>query len=352
MRSSARTLLTVLNDILDYSKIEADRLNLDCIPLDAVILTAETVRLFWPKAEENASSISLDTAGLATLPVKGDPTRIKQVLGNLVSNAVKFTTNGKIIIRLPHTDMGERIRLVFEVEDTGIGIFEADMGRLFQPFHQTDAGSARKFGGTGLGLAISKRLVDLMDGEIGATSQPGRGSSFRFTCLVDRGRPEDLTVGLHETVAVRPMSILLAEDNPINRMIVKVGLENRKHAVTMVENGAQAWEAAASRRFDVILMDMQMPVMDGTEATKRIRALPLPFSEVPIVALTADALTEHRAAYMEAGLTDFLTKPVEWTEVDIILARLHPRPQKRTAIAPDIGHILPDDERNDPFHQK
>ena len=352
MRSSARTLLTVLNDILDYSKIEADRLNLDCIPLDAVILTAETVRLFWPKAEENASSISLDTAGLATLPVKGDPTRIKQVLGNLVSNAVKFTTNGKIIIRLRHTDMGERIRLVFEVEDTGIGIFEADMGRLFQPFHQTDAGSARKFGGTGLGLAISKRLVDLMDGEIGATSQPGRGSSFRFTCLVDRGRPEDLTVGLHETVAVRPMSILLAEDNPINRMIVKVGLENRKHAVTMVENGAQAWEAAASRRFDVILMDMQMPVMDGTEATKRIRALPLPFSEVPIVALTADALTEHRAAYMEAGLTDFLTKPVEWTEVDIILARLHPRPQKRPAIAPDIGHILPDDERNDPFHQK
>ena len=346
MRSSAQTLLAVLNDILDYSKIEADRLDLDHIPLDAVTLTAETIRLFWPKAEKNGNSISLDTDGLTTLPVKGDPTRIKQVLGNLVSNAAKFTTNGKITVRLCHKGIGENIRLEFEVEDTGIGISETDMDRLFLPFSQTDAGSARKFGGTGLGLAISKRLVELMGGEISATSQLGRGSSFRFTCLADRCKQEDLAVELHETVAVRAMSILLAEDNAINRMIVKVGLENRNHAVTMVENGAQALEAAAARQFDVILMDMQMPVMDGTEATKRIRALPPPFSEVPIVALTADALTEHRAAYMEAGLTDFLTKPVEWSEVDIILARLYQRQPRRSAIGPDIGHVLSDDEKN------
>ena len=346
MRSSAQTLLAVLNDILDYSKIEADRLDLDCVPLDAVTLTAETIRLFWPKAEENANSINLDTNSITSLPVKGDPTRIKQVLGNLVSNAVRFTTNGKITIRLHYVDIGERIQLEFEIEDTGIGISETDIGRLFLPFSQTDAGAARKFGGTGLGLAISKRLVELMGGEISVTSKPNHGSTFRFTCLVDRGKQEDLAVGHHETVYVRPMSILLAEDNSINRMIVKVGLENRNHAVTMVENGAQACDVAAARQFVVILMDMQMPVMDGTEATKRIRALPPPFSEVPIVALTADALPEHRAAYMEAGLTDFLTKPVEWSEVDIVLARLRPRQRKRSTLTRDIGHIFSDVDRS------
>ena len=346
MRSSARTLLSVLNDILDYSKIEADHLDLDSIPLDAVTLSAETIRLFWPKAEENANFLSLDTNSLTILPVKGDPTRIKQVLGNLVSNAVKFTTNGRITIRLRHQDVGARVRLEFEIEDTGIGISEADRGRLFLPFSQTDAGSARKFGGTGLGLAISKRLVELMGGEISITSKPCCGSTFRFTCLVDRCKQEDLAVEPQETVAVRPMSILLAEDNAINRMIVKVGLENRNHAVTMVENGAEALETATARQFDVILMDMQMPVMDGMEATKRIRALPPPFSEVPIVALTADALPEHRAAYMKAGLTDFLTKPVEWNEVDIILAHLHPRQRKRSAMVRDIGHVITEDDRS------
>ena len=345
MRSSAKTLLTILNDILDFSKIDADRLTLHSMAFDAISMAAETVRLFWPKAEENANTIELDAGGITTLPVKGDPTRIKQVLGNLISNAVKFTKAGKVVIFLRQRDLDGRVFLEFAVEDTGIGIADADMKRLFVPFSQADVGGARKFGGTGLGLAISKRLVELMGGEISVTSKPNCGSTFRFTCLVDRGRQEDLAVGHHETVYVRPMNILLAEDNAINRMIVKVGLENRNHAVTMVVNGAQACEAAAARQFDVILMDMQMPVMDGTEATKRIRALPPPYSEVPIVALTADALPEHRAAYMDAGLTDFLTKPVEWNEVDIVLARLHSRLRKRSAMPRDIGHVFSEDDR-------
>ncbi|MBF0562522.1 MAG: PAS domain S-box protein [Alphaproteobacteria bacterium] len=322
MRSSAQTLLTVLNDILDYSKIDANRLRLDCISFDVLTLVAEAARLFCPKAEENTSSIRLDTGGLVTLVVRGDPTRIKQVLGNLLGNAVKFTKNGTITVRLRSRDEGGLLRLMFEVEDTGIGISEVDMGRLFVPFSQADAGTTRKFGGTGLGLVICKRLVELMGGEIGVTSHLGRGSLFRFTCLVEYGRLEDLVVGPQPAIAVHPMTILLAEDNPINRMIVKLGLEQRHHRVTMVENGVQAYEAAAGQHFDVILMDMQMPVMDGTEATRRIRTLPPPFSEVPIVALTADALAEHRLAYMAAGLTDFLTKPVEWGEVDTVLARL------------------------------
>ena len=321
MRASAKTLLTILNDILDYSKIDADRLTLHSVAFDAVALTAETVRLFWPKAEENANSIELDAGGLGTLPVKGDPTRIKQVLGNLISNAVKFTKAGRIVIRLKQHDHDNRVCLEFEVEDTGIGIAEADMQRLFLPFSQTDVGATRKFGGTGLGLAISKRLVEMMGGVIGASSRLGRSSHFRFTCLVDRASPAELVSEPHKAMSVRPMSILLAEDNPINRMIVKIGFEQRHHRVTVAENGVLACEAAAAQQFDLILMDMQMPEMDGAEATRRIRNLPAPFSKVPIVALTADVLLEHRAAYMEAGLNDFLVKPIEWSEVDKVLAR-------------------------------
>ncbi|CAK0765305.1 two-component system, sensor histidine kinase [Gammaproteobacteria bacterium] len=310
MRSSARTLLTVLNDILDYSKIDAGRLLIDHVAFDAVTLAAEAVRLFWPKAEENADSLGLDTDGLTTLFVKGDPIRIKQVLGNLISNAIKFTKNGKVMVRLRYREADNYLHLLFEVEDTGIGISPSDLGCLFLPFSQANVGATRKFGGTGLGLAISKHLVELMGGEISVTSQPGWGSLFRFSCLVEHAGPEDFATDPQQVLDVRPMTILLAEDNPINRMIVKIGLEQRHHRVTMVENGAQAYEAAAKQQFDLILMDMQMPVMDGAEATRLIRTLPLPFSKVPIVALTADTLTEHRVAYMEAGLTDFVAKPI------------------------------------------
>ena len=337
MRSSARTLLAVLNDLLDYSKIDAERLTLERRPFDAIVLAADAVRLFWPKAEENGSSIALETGDLAggaanpgVLAVRGDATRVKQVLGNLIGNAVKFTANGRITVRLRCRDAGvgpdgqDRLQLEFEVEDTGIGIAESDIGRLFQPFSQAEAGATRTFGGTGLGLAISKSLVELMGGEIGVSSRLGRGSRFHFTCLVERARPEELAIAPSLSPAVRPMSILLAEDNPINRMIVKVGLEQRHHRVTVVENGVQAYEAVAGQRFDLLLMDMQMPVMDGAEATRRIRTLPPPSSEVPIIALTADALSEHRTVYMEAGLTAFLTKPVEWSAVEAVLAGLYP----------------------------
>ena len=349
MRSSARTLLAVLNDILDYSKIDAERLTLERRPFDAVALAADAARLFWPKAEENGSSITLETGDLETgvpntgaLMVRGDAIRVKQVLANLIGNAVKFTANGRITVRLHCRDAGagpdgeSRVRLEFEVEDTGIGIADGDIGRLFQPFAQAETGSARPFGGTGLGLAISKRLVELMGGEIGVSSRLGLGSRFHFSCLVERARPEELTTAPSRSPAVRPMNILLAEDNAINRMIVKVGLERRHHRVTVVENGADACEIAAGRRFDLILMDMQMPTMDGAEATRRIRALPPPFSEVPIVALTADALSEHRAAYMEAGLTAFLTKPIEWSAVEAVLAGLYPAEP-----APDTGPERP-----------
>nr|WP_294511408.1 ATP-binding protein [uncultured Rhodopila sp.] len=335
MQASAKTLLTVLNDILDYSKIEADRLTLDRVCFDVVAVAAETARLFGPPAEQNDCALTLDTGGAERMLVIGDPTRIRQVLGNLVSNAVKFTRNGKIAIRLRQEQAGNDLRLRFEVEDTGIGLCAAEIGRLFKPFAQADAGTTRKFGGTGLGLAISKRLVELMDGDIGATGRPGEGAMFWFTCLVQPGNEADLPAAAPPLPVARPLQVLVAEDNAINGMIVKVGLEQRGHHVTLVRNGQQAVYAAAAERYDIILMDMQMPVMDGIEATLRIRALPVPLSDVPIVALTADAVREHREAYMQAGLSDFLTKPIEWHEVEAVLARRDPARTRRSGA--DLG---------------
>ncbi|CAK0766202.1 two-component system, sensor histidine kinase [Azospirillaceae bacterium] len=329
MRSSARTLLAVLNDLLDYSKVEANRLTIEAVAFDAVLLLLETSRLFWSKAQENACTISVDLGGYSVLAVKGDPIRTKQVLGNLIDNAVKFSKNGRIMIKLRQDMMENNFRLRFEIKDTGIGISESNLSKLFLPFSQAAKGTTRKYGGTGLGLAISKRLAELMGGDLTVSSTLGRGSIFCFTCLVERACLEDIVIERQQMVTVRPMTILLAEDNPTNRMIVKLGLEQRLHRVMMVENGVQAYNAAAGQRFDLILMDMQMPEMDGVEATRRIRTLPLPFSDVPIVALTADAITEHRAAYIESGLDDFLTKPVEWNKLDAVLARFDSKTSTR-----------------------
>ncbi|MEI8395612.1 MAG: ATP-binding protein [Rhodospirillaceae bacterium] len=337
VRASARSLLTVLNDILDYAKIEANHLSLEIATCEVVQLLTETVRLYRPRAEENGCAILIDSGACERLTVKGDPVRIRQVLGNLISNAIKYTKQGRILIRLRQEEAGARTRLIFEVEDSGTGVSEQDAANLFLPFSRAGEGTVRKYGGTGLGLAISKKLVELMAGEICVSSRLGRGSVFRFTCLVEAAElPESASAPVTEPDAITPLTILLAEDNSVNRLIVKTGLEQRHHRVTVVENGLQALEACSSRRFDVILMDMQMPVMDGDEATRRIRALPMPHCAVPIVALTADAIAERQVAYMRAGLTDFLTKPVEWAEVDAVLARLRVDPGGRIATVADV----------------
>nr|WP_294503135.1 ATP-binding protein [uncultured Rhodopila sp.] len=337
MQGSAKTLLTVLNDILDYSKIDADRLVLDSVCFDVVEVATEAVSLFRPKAAENGCTLDFDSGETGRLLVRGDPVRIGQVLTNLVSNAVKFTKDGRIAVRLRQEPADSKLRLLFEVEDNGIGVSAEDMTHLFKPFTQADTGTTRKFGGTGLGLAICKRLVGLMGGEIEAASQPGKGSVFRFTCLV---APGDETEAVAAAAAPAPsMAILLADDNPINSMIVRLGLERRHHHVTLVENGAQAVAAAALERYDAILMDMQMPVMDGVEATRLIRALPAPHSCMPIIALTADAAGGNRAAYMRSGLTGFLVKPINWEELDRMLARHGPGARRLAAADEGAGEV-------------
>jgi len=321
--SSAKTMMAVLNDILDYSKIEANAITIESIDFDVIVIINDVIRLFSYISENSSCKVVTVLGGVDSFIVKGDPTRVKQVLANLVGNAIKFSQNRSVVVRFGYKDDGDCRRLTFEVEDTGIGILEADMGRLFLPFSQADTGTTRKFGGTGLGLSICKRLVELMDGEISATSQFGKGSLFRFTCLVKHGSQERIPTKTLKAKSVSPMNILVAEDNPINRAIVRIGLEKRHHRVTLVENGLKACEAAAVQCFDVILMDMQMPVMDGDKAAKHIRSLPAPFCNVPIVALTADAILEHRGFHMNAGLNGYLTKPIVWNELDVVLSRLN-----------------------------
>ncbi|MBC7905794.1 MAG: response regulator [Rhodospirillaceae bacterium] len=308
MQASARTLLTVLNDVLDVSKVEAGQMELECIDFDLHEITNDAVRLLTPGAAEKGLSLYTSIADTCPRWVKGDPARLQQVLFNLIGNAIKFTDDGGVTIGL-HPD-GEEI--AFMVADTGIGMAPESLAGLFTPFTQADASTTRRYGGTGLGLAIAKRLVSLMGGDMTAQSTLGAGSTFSFTLALPVGQPPK--VGETDSLGprTRPLKVLVAEDNPVNQTLVAHMLERMGHSATVVEHGAVALEMAAAVDYDVILMDMQMPVMDGETATRLIRTLPGRRATVPVIALTADAVLEHRDRYVSAGLDAFLTKPVSW----------------------------------------
>jgi Signal transduction histidine kinase len=308
IRASAKTLLTVLNDVLDFSKVEAGQMELEHIDFDLREVTKDAVRLLTPSAAEKGLRLATDIDPACPRWVKGDPSRLQQVLFNLIGNAIKFTDGGGVTVSLRPRDGGESI--AFAVSDTGIGIAPEAMARLFTPFTQADVSTTRRYGGTGLGLAISKRLVTLMGGDITAESTPGQGSTFGFALALPPGQEPDTTQAEAQCRSRRPLRVLLAEDNPVNQELVERMLERMGHVVTLAEHGAQALEHAALEDFDVILMDMQMPVMDGETATRLIRALPGDRARVPVIALTADAVLDHRERYLATGLSAFLTKPV------------------------------------------
>ncbi|MGH6658027.1 MAG: ATP-binding protein, partial [Sphingomicrobium sp.] len=313
LKQSASLLMTVLDDVLDYSKIESGNLALDEVGFEPEEVARSAIALFSNGASQKGLLLSMHCDCAPGSIVAGDPVRLQQVISNLIGNAIKFTERGRVTlnVRICENGAGGRIWR-FEVRDTGIGIADEHLETLFQPFVQAEMSTSRRFGGTGLGLSISRWLVQAMGGHMGVESRVRRGSLFWFevplrdAIVADWHAPPSAL-----PPASRPLDVLVAEDNPVNQMLIEVIVRRLGHQVTLVENGRQAVDAATERTFDCILMDMQMPEMDGLAATRAIRALPGPAGIVPIIALTADASPERRRFYDNVGLTDFLTKPID-----------------------------------------
>lgn len=321
IHDSCRALLALIGDILDFSKIEAGKMDLERIRFDLHGLVRESVEILRPTAMAKGLALEawIDTGGA---PWRlGDPVRVRQVLLNFLGNAMKFTEEGRVEVRVRPVAGTDRVRI--EVADTGIGIERGRLESIFEEFTQVDASTTRRYGGTGLGLAISKRLVDLMGGEIGVESEPGVGSTFWFEVPlppVEAPTASSVPTGIPLLAGeLPPLRVLLAEDNPVNQKLVVRMLEKAGHRVDCAENGAEAVEAVRRARYDIVLMDCQMPGMDGYEATRRIRELGGEAARVPILALTADALQGTRERCLASGMDDYLAKPFS---VEDLLSRI------------------------------
>lgn len=318
IKGAGQSLLTIINDILDLSKLEAGKFEIERIDFNVANVIEDAVELVRTKAEDRGLDMNIHLAGNLPKTMNGDPTRLRQVLINLVGNAVKFTHDGSVTVRAHHTDTDDgRYLLYVEVEDTGIGIPENARERLFQDFIQADASTSRQYEGTGLGLAISKRLTQLMGGEIGVISETGKGSTFWFTLStgpatteISRDHPP---VRKRFNKAVRPLRILVAEDNDLNRQIIKAVLSPLGHSIEIATSGSEAVSAVSDNDgdFDLILMDVRMPGMSGPDAIRAIRQMGGKFAKLPIIAVTADVAENHISGYLEAGMNAFATKPID-----------------------------------------
>jgi CheY-like chemotaxis protein len=313
-QESARNLLTVVNNILDFSKLEAGQLAAESIPFSVKHSIESVVSLLGPKAR--SQGLRLETSIAEGMPVwlNGDPSRLGQILLNLVGNAIKFTESGLIQILASYSAMqGDTIELRIDVIDTGAGIPADVQTLLFTPFTQADSSVSRKYGGTGLGLAICKQLCLTMNGAIGVESEPGHGAKFWFTVQCSLSQAPVSAPPLQPAIEVddKTLTILVTDDNAIIRNLISKLLAKRGYQADLACNGREALEAVQRKSYDLVLMDMQMPELDGVSSTAAIRALPGPERKVPIVALTANALVGQREVCLAAGMNSYLTKPIQ-----------------------------------------
>jgi len=359
---SAQNLLHLINDILDFSKIEAEHLEIENVDFKLGEVVRDVSEIVSLKAQEKDIRFTVSIGPDVPNELVGDPLRLSQVLLNLANNAVKFTLSGSVIMRVDAADItADRCRLTFSVEDTGIGMTEAQLSKLFQPFSQADSSITRRFGGTGLGLAICKRLVEIMGGRIQVQSQPGRGSIFSFTVGFDRrgpvfGAPPDAEAvsgsppdeKAYEYDRIEDAEVLLVEDNIINQQLTTELLEGMGLRVDIANTGPEALERIHAAAYDLILMDVQLPGMSGLEATARIRKIER-LKDIPIVAMTAHDTANTKKECLAAGMNDFIAKPLDVELLMSVLVKwLAPRPGRNEI------HAYPPDrstEEADPgFH--
>lgn len=319
---SARDLMSVLDDIIDVSQLESRHLALDSDAFSIRAVVSDVIALFETLAREKSLVLTAEIAPEVPDWVMGDPRRIRQILTNLVGNAVKFTGAGKVEVVADYD--GERRVACFCVRDTGEGISDSSIGKVFDQFYQADGSATRRHGGSGLGLAISKQLVGMMSGEIDVESKLGEGSLFRFSVPAPIASTPVQTASEPEAAPVQQLHILVAEDNQAMQQMLRALLEAGGHHVTIVPDGRAAVAAAASGTFDVILMDVMMPFMDGPSATQRIRELGGRAGGIPIIALTANALVGDRDRYLAVGMTDYLSKPIDVPALFAALAKVQP----------------------------
>ena len=322
---SADSLLSILNDILDLSKIEAGKLEFEAIPFDLREVVNDVVALHASKAEQMGIYLNSDIDEGVPKKVIGDPTRMRQVMVNLISNAIKFTSEGGVSIRVKLKLKDEKDALIrVEVKDTGIGIPENKHQKLFLAFSQADGSTTRKHGGSGLGLTIVRQLVEMMKGNLGIESEPGKGSKFWFVVPLSIAHDDQL-LPVPSTEVAKPVllagKVLLVEDNPINQMVARKMLEKIGLESVLAENGKQALQCLQREKFDAVLMDCQMPEMDGFEATQIWREQEQLSSNgrVPIIAMTANVMQGDRERCLSAGMDDYLGKPVRQAELGSIL---------------------------------
>ncbi len=320
IKRSGGQLVTVVNDILDLTRLESGRVELERVPVDVRALVADVVALLRPAAAQKDLSLSSEVAADVPVAVRGDPTRLQQIVTNLLANALKFTHQGQVALRV--RSKGNRLR--FEIQDTGIGMSPEVQQRLFTPFEQADVSYTRRFGGSGLGLTISRRLLELMDSAIDLESSEGVGSTFSFEVPCEPCAALPLAARPGPAAGALPLHVLVADDNAINLRVVLAMLERCGCTTVTVHDGQEALAALAREPFDLVLMDCHMPNLDGFEATRRLRAMPGPVASTRVVALTASALPEDAAQCRAAGMDDVLTKPLTLAELEKALQRNRP----------------------------